>query len=130
MTSTTLEIQRLQRVANHPCAPTSSRSNIYSTGGGRWRRSILVSRRGCCSTPQPLAKRCGGLYEGDLRTEVSEDRAQTGVKIAFRRLLVCVKHYVGVGLSELLQLIKEVLKHGYYLVDRAKVAAMVFAAPL
>jgi hypothetical protein len=43
---------------------------------------------------------------------------------------VCVKHYVSVGLSELLKLIKEVLKHRYYLVDCAKVAAIVFAAPL
>jgi hypothetical protein len=35
-----------------------------------------VSRQACHSTPRPSTKHCGGLYEGDLRIEVSDKRAQ------------------------------------------------------
>jgi hypothetical protein len=52
------------------------------------------------------------------------------MNVIFGRLVVGVKNYVSVGLGKLFQLIEKALKHGQDLVDSAKAAAMVFAAPL
>jgi hypothetical protein len=60
ITPTAFESHRLPCVTSLVYAPMSSRSSIYSMGGGRLRRSKLLSRRACDSTRQLYAKRCGG----------------------------------------------------------------------